>query len=139
MFIPRMSLATLAVLAVGAGSATAVAADPANVVPQPTLKAGQISPIRIPGTNVHKGTKLRAGQALVSTKVRVADNETVRLTLRCPGTKVLSGLANPESDNAGFNLVGHTPYVGKHSVKLRVDANRKMPLANATIYGLCHV
>lgn len=138
MFIPRTSLATVAVLAVGAGSATAVAAGTASVTPQPTLKAGQISPIRIPGTKVHKGTKLRAGQALVSTKVRVVDNETVRFTLRCPGTKVLSGLANPQSNNAGFNVVGHARYVGKHSVRLRVDANRKMPLANATIYGLCH-
>jgi hypothetical protein len=139
MFSLKTSLATIAVVAVGAGSATAVAAETANLTPQPTLKAGQISPIRIPGTKVHKGTKLRAGQALVSTKVRVVDNETVRFTLRCPGTKVLSGLANPESNNASFNLVGDSLYVGKHSVKLRVDANRKMPLANATIYGLCHL
>jgi hypothetical protein len=135
----KTSLATIAVLAVGAGSATAVAADNTNVSPQPTLKAGQISPIRIPGTAVHRGTKLRAGQALVSTKVHVVNNETVRFTLRCPGTKVLSGLGQPESNNAGFNLVGHTPYVGKHSVKLRIDASKKLPVANATIYGLCHL
>ena len=49
MFIPTTSLATLAVIAVGTGSATALAADTANVTPQTTLKAGQISPIRIPG------------------------------------------------------------------------------------------
>jgi len=61
MFNTVKSLATIAVLAVAAGSATASAADTANVSPQPTLKSGQISPVRIPGTKVRKGTKsLRA-------------------------------------------------------------------------------
>ncbi|MDX6678740.1 MAG: hypothetical protein QOE31_2792 [Solirubrobacteraceae bacterium] len=123
----------------GAGGTTAVAAGPTHVAPQPTLKAGQFSPVRIPGTKVHKGTKLRAGQVLVSTKVRVVDNETVRFTLRCPATKVLSGLGQSERDNAGFNLDQRTLYRGRHSVKLRIDASdKKLPVAHATIYGLCH-
>jgi len=140
MFNTVKSLATIAVLAVAAGSATASAADTANVSPQPTLKSGQISPVRIPGTKVRKGTKLRSGQALVSTRVRVANGITVRFKLSCPGSKVLVGLGSVEGDKAYFNLAQHGSYVGKHAhaVKLRADADKKLPEANGTIYGLCH-
>lgn len=139
MFHATKTLATISILAVGAGGATAVAADSPNVAPQPALTAGHASPIRIPGTKVRKGTMLRKGQAIAWTKVRVDNAKTVRFRLTCPGTKVLSGIANGEGGRAGFNLDQHAPYDGKHSVKLRADASDKtLPVVHGTAYGLCH-
>jgi len=137
MFSPAKSLAAVAVLAIGASSATAFAADSANVTPQKTIKAGQISPVRIPGTKVRKGTVLRSNQALVSAKVLVANGATVHLTLTCPGTKKLQGIGPSEGGKAFFNLDQRGLYVGKHAVKLRADADKDVPAAHGTIYGLC--
>jgi hypothetical protein len=124
-------VATTGALAL-AGPALAAEVGPATTV----AKAGQPSPITVAGTGLKQGATLKAGQRLIARDVTLTGSERRRVTMTCPGTSRLRGLA--VDGKVGFAVIQKANYAGQRSVTVRSYTDRKLKGAqDGKIYALC--
>ena len=130
------TLTTAAVLAAGAaGVAGAATSGPAKTV----ARAGEPTPVTVPGTGLKKGMDLKAGQVLISRTVTVTGDEQPRTKVTCPGAKRLKGLATQDGDDLAFKVADRRSYVAKRAVTVQAyarDADGTEPVSGP-IYALC--
>ena len=131
----RTLTALAATIAVGVTAAPAVA----DVSKHETIKAGEKSPVRIPGTKVKKGSTLGKGTKLVHRTVTLDDaDDTVRFVLSCGKGHRMQGIGVPEGGGVAFNLVGDdVDYIGDRAGKRRGDAIPEAGELEGTVYVLC--
>jgi hypothetical protein len=104
----------------------------------PTIrKAGQRSPVSVPGNHLHRGDAIRRGTQLVRWPVTLRGRAGV-VTLECPRGTVHRGIALPEGSKLSATLTGYSRY-GHRTLKLRVGPRPGADASDTTssIYALC--
>jgi hypothetical protein len=130
--------AAAAVLVSLALASSATAAQAPTLGAPTIIKAGQPTPVDVPGNHLMRGATIRKGTELRRWRVTMHGPSDAPVVLRCaPGAKH-AGLAQQEGARV-FAVVAHGSGYGRRTIQVRfhtapgVDANS----AAASVYALC--
>jgi hypothetical protein len=102
----------------------------------PTIrKAGQRTPVTVPGNHLHRGDRIRRGTQLVRWPVTLRGSSGF-VTFGCPRGSVHRGLAPPERSKLSFTVFGR---YGHNRLKVRVSPRPGAAVTGTTgsVYALC--
>jgi hypothetical protein len=100
-------------------------------------KAGDRSPVDVPGNHLHRGDRIRKGTQLVRWSVTMLGKSNAYLRLDCP-TGRMRGLAEQEGAKVSATLSKNSRY-GHSFVKVRFSPRPGVSATSATgsVYALC--
>ena len=138
MTITSRTAATVAAITSLALAGTAIAAS-APTLGQPTIiKAGQKTPVAVPGNHLRAGATLRAGTELRRWLVTMHGPSEARITLRCgPGARHI-GLAQRDDAPVSVGVAKRSDY-GQRTIRVQFHVRHGVEADGATssVYALC--
>jgi hypothetical protein len=135
MFRPILTIATAASLAL---AASATAAQAPTLGPVTIIKAGQKTPVSVPGNHLLAGATIRRGTELRRWQVTLNGSSEGNVTLSCGPRGRHIGLAESRDSKVGFEVRKPAAY-DQRTITVRayaaphVNPNR----ASGTFYALC--
>lgn len=103
--------------------------------PVVAAKAGEKSPVTVPGTGLKQGAKVRSGESLIR-RTATVDGREGSTRLVCTGGRKLEGIAVSETAKVSIQLGAIKNYVGKTNVIVTASEKGGKP-GKGSVYALC--